>query len=377
MQTPGTYISAIGHLGLIGWLIVGWGFDSEPLVFDDISVSLVSGEEFEQMQAATTPEPGNAEPTEPVQPVIDENPPPAPAEEQPTETASPPDPVEPPESEVPPPPPPPAPPATDVTDAPPAELALPVAPPPTPDVEVSEAPTPPQPDRIASTPSAPPPPDAQVDDVVREEVVPDDTADAEVVENEVEPAAPEEAAAEIAIADLAPTTSARPQARPSRLTPAAPEPEEDTQTAAAETQPEPQSNEDDVAAALAAALAAPEDTVVAEAPALPLGQGLTPSESGAFFRAIGDRWTVDSGAESANITVTVRFSVNRDRKVEGEIVLESASEGSAGARDAAFRNARSAILRLSAAGPLPLPADKYDFWGNVRLTFDPSEMRIR
>ena len=96
MRTPGTTVSAVGHLGLIGWLILGWGFDAEPLVFDDVSVSIVSGEEFEQMRAAATPEPGTAEPTAPVQPVVDETPPPSPAEEEPTETAPPPDPVDPP-----------------------------------------------------------------------------------------------------------------------------------------------------------------------------------------------------------------------------------------------------------------------------------------
>ena len=364
MQTPGTYISAIGHLGLVGLLIAGWGFDSEPLIFDDISVSVISGQEFEQMRAATTPEPGSAEPTEPVQPVIDETPPPPPTEEEPTEIAPPPDPVEPPESEVPPPPPPPAPPETEVTDAPPAEPAPPVAPPPTPDVEVSETPTPPQADRIASTPSAPPPLDAQVDEVVRDQVVPDDTAEAEVIEEEVEPTAPEEAATEIGIADLAPTTSARPQARPSRPTP----------PAAAEPAAETPSNTDDVAAALAAALAA-DTATTSDAPAVAAGPPMTGSERDSFRIAVNSCWNVDPGSVAARVTVEVGFSLDREGKVLGDVRLIS-SDGDQSATNTAFEAARRAILRCQSGG-YQLPGDKYEQWKDIVITFDPSGMRLR
>lgn len=372
MQTPGTYISAVGHLGLIGWLIVGWGFDSEPLVFDDISVSIVSGEEFDQMRAAATPDPGNAEPTEPVQPVIDENPPPAPAEEEPTETPPPPEPVEPPESELPPPPPPPVLPETEVTDAPPAEPAPPVAPPPTPDVEVSETPTPPQADRIAAVPSAPTPPDTEVDDIVRDEVVPDDTAEAEVVEDEVEPTAPDEAVTEIAIADLAPTTSVRPQARPVR---SVPEPEVETVPAEVETQPEPQTDEDDVAAALAAALAGADDPVAAEAPAVAAGPPMTGSERDSFRIAVNSCWNVDPGSVAARVTVEVGFSLDREGKVQGDVRLVS-SDGDQSATNTAFEAARRAILRCQSGG-YQLPSNKYEQWKDIVITFDPSGMRLR
>ena len=119
MATPGTIISGVGHVALIGWLIVGWGLSSEPLEIQTMDVSLVSGEDFDAARARTTPDPGDADPTAPVPPVINETPPPPPAQEEPTEQAPPPEPVEPPVSEAPPPPPPPAPPQTEVTDAPP------------------------------------------------------------------------------------------------------------------------------------------------------------------------------------------------------------------------------------------------------------------
>ena len=379
MYSPGTYISGIGHLGLITLFIVGWGFDSEPLVFDDISVSVVSGEEFEQLRAAATPEPGEAEPTAPVPPVIDETPPPPPVAETPPEPAPLPEPVDPPEAETPPPPPPPAPPEAEVTDTPPIEPAPPVAPPPTPDVEVSDNPTPPQADRVASTPSAPPPPDAQVDEIVREEVVPDNTAEAEVIEDEQDATAPEEAATEIVIADEEPSgaveTSLRPTARPARPAPAAPaqEPEEQTQTAAQETPAsEPEASEDDVAAALADALA----SQATEVPAVAAGPPMTGAERDSFRIAVNRCWNVDPGSVAARVTVEVGFSLERDGTVRGNDVRLLSSSGDQGAVNTAFEAARRAILRCQSGG-YQLPPDKYDQWQDIVITFDPSGMRLR
>ena len=77
MRSYGTYISGIGHVGLVGWLILGWGFNAEPLPFEVSEVSVVSSEEFAAIVAVTTPQPDVAEPTAPVVPVIDDTPPPA------------------------------------------------------------------------------------------------------------------------------------------------------------------------------------------------------------------------------------------------------------------------------------------------------------
>ena len=67
MQTPGTIISGMGHTVLIGWLLLGWGLDSDPLELSPtISVTTISGEEFEARNAASTPDPGTAEPDAPV-----------------------------------------------------------------------------------------------------------------------------------------------------------------------------------------------------------------------------------------------------------------------------------------------------------------------
>ncbi|WP_106745611.1 energy transducer TonB [Yoonia maritima] len=378
MQTPGTYISATGHIVLIGWLVLGWGFDTEPLKFDAMDVSVISGEEFEQMVAASTPEPGSAEPTAPALPVIDDTPPPPPVEEQPAETAPPPDPVDQPVEELPPPPPP-APLLTEATDEPPVAPTEPAAPPPSPNIDVNEPPAPTQADRIASSPSTPPPPDTQIDDVVREEVVPDETAPAEVVTEEVTPTAPEETAPEIAIEDETPSglveTSLRPVVRPNRPAPPAEEPATPTQTAETPdvepTTPANEPSDDAVAAALAAALAADAPS----APAVEAGPPMTGSERDSFRVSVNRCWNVDPGSVASRVTVEVGFELDRSGKVVGQPRLISA-QGDQSAADTAFEAARRAILRCQSGG-YQLPADKYDQWKDVVITFDPSGMRLR
>lgn len=370
MATPGTFISVVGHSGLIVWLILGWGFAAEPLQIETMDVSVISGEEFEQMRARSIPDPGAADPEAPVPPEIDETPPPPPAEEEPTETAPPPEPVEPPVEETPPPPPP-EPLVTEADDQPPPEPLAPADPPPTPDVAVNEEATPPQAPTVASTITAPPPPDANVDDIVREEVVPDESAEPEVVQEEQDATAPEETTTAIVIDDLAPSTSVRPSARPNRPAPQ-PEPEpEVTETAADEPAPaEPESSEEDVAAALEAALS------TTEAPTAAPGPPMTGSERDSFRVSVNRCWNVDPGSVAARVTVEVGFSLDREGKVQGNEVRLLSSDGDDSATNIAFEAARRAILRCQSGG-YDLPADKYEQWKDVVITFDPSGMRLR
>lgn len=372
MATPGTYISGIGHVGLIGWLIVGWGFNAEPLRIETMDVSVISGEEFDQMRARTTPEPGSADPAAPVPPVVDETPPPPPpAAEQPPQPAPAPTPVPQPIEEAPPPPPPP-PLVTEAEDQPPPAPAVPEAPPPTPELEISPQPTPPQAPTVASTITAPPPPDAAVDDVVREEVVPDNSAEAEVVAEEQEATAPEQTTTQIVIDDLAPSTSVRPVTRPSRPapTPEAQTAQDDPAPAPTPTPTAPEVNENDVAAALEAALGA------TEAPAVAAGPPMTGSERDSFRLAVNRCWNVDPGSVAARVTVEVGFSLTPDGSVVGSEVRLLSSDGDQSATNTAFEAARRAILRCQSGG-YQLPADKYDQWKDVVITFDPSGMRLR
>ncbi len=368
MATPGTIFSGLGHIGLIGWLVAGWGFNAEPLRIETMDISVISGEEFDQMRARATPDPGDASPDAPVPPQIDEALPPLPAAEAPAQSTPAPDQVEQPVAELPPPPPPEASQA-EVTDAAPEPPAPPVAPPPTPNVAVSDAPTPPQAPTVASTISQPPPQDAQIDDVVRDAVVPDDSAEAEVVAQEQDATAPEETTTQIVIQDLAPTTSARPSTRPSRPVPVSSQ----TETAAVEPAPEPADTsapQEDVAAALEAALAG------AAAPAIAAGPPMTGAERDSFRIAVNRCWNVDPGSVAARVTVEVAFNLDRDGAVQGNNVRLLSSQGDSGAVDTAFNAARRAILRCQSGG-YQLPADKYDQWQEVVITFDPSGMRLR
>ncbi len=369
MQTPGMYISAVGHLGLIGWLLLGWGMQSQPLPMQIMDVSVMSGEEFEQMMAARTPVPGDAPPTAPVQPQIDLAPPP-PAVETPPEPAPLPKPVEPPMSEALPPPAPEMPPA-DVTDAAPAAPAPPAMPLPAPDLPPSDDPTQAPANRIASTPVAPPPPDAQISDIAREAVVPDETATAEVAVPEQQATAPEQTATEIVIADERPRgaveTSLRPIARPARPAPpaAAAAPQTATEPAPA---PVPDTS-DAVADALAAAVAA------SAAPAVQAGPPMTGTERDSFRIAVNSCWNVDPGSVAARVIVEIGFTLNRDGTLDGEPRLLS-SDGDQSATSTAFEAARRAILRCQRGG-YQLPAEKYEQWREVVITFDPSGMRLR
>ena len=369
MQTPGMYISAVGHLGLIGWLLLGWGMQSQPLPMQIMDVSVMSGEEFEQMMAARTPVPGDAPPTAPVQPQIEQTPPP-PAVETPPEPAPVPLPVETPMSEAPPPPAPEMPPA-DVTDAAPAAPAPPAMPVPAPDLPPSDDPTQAPANRIASTPVAPPPPDAQISDIAREAVVPDETATAEVAVPEQQATAPEQTATEIVIADERPRgaveRSLRPIARPARPAPpaAAAAPQTATEPAPA---PVPDTS-DAVADALAAAVAA------SAAPAVQAGPPMTGTERDSFRIAVNSCWNVDPGSVAARVIVEIGFTLNRDGTLDGEPRLLS-SDGDQSATSTAFEAARRAILRCQRGG-YQLPADKYDQWREVVITFDPSGMRLR
>ncbi len=381
----GTYASGIAHVVLIGWLLLGWGLTSDPLPFEVTNVSVVSGAEYDQLVAATTPQPSTDTPVAPDAPATDTPPAPdAPLVEPPPDQVTP---------ETPPP---------DTAEAPPPDALPPVEPP----AEVTEvAPDqPPQPleqatpdptldvavlpqarpaDRVAPEAVQPPPEDVPVADVPLDAVVPDETAPpAEVIEPPVEAAAPEEATTEIVPPEVQPATAPevalRPPVRPNRVAPApetpAETPAEDPVVATAET-PTPDTSAADDAAVQAALEAALAGTTSTE-PAAAQGPPMTGSERDAFRVAVSSCWNVDVGSEAANVTVTVGFELGRDGKVLGDVRQIGGSGGSDAAINTAFGAARRAILRCQQDG-FQLPADKYEQWREVEMTFDPNGMRLR
>ena len=225
-------------------------------------------------------------------------------------------------------------------------------------------------DRVAPIPSAPPEPLVEAAPEVVEQTAPDPIAEAPSAPQEA--AAPEEATTEIVTeaeetTNTAPPASPRPQTRPNRPAPQVAEtPAEDAPT-----------EEDTTAAAIAAAVAEAAGQSVPQPNPVPSGPPLSSGERDALRVSVQNCWSVDVGSQSANVTVTVAVSMNRDGTVVNNQVRQvEASGGDARAQQAAFEKARRAILRCQRGG-FPLPPEKYDHWQEIEMTFNPEGMRLK
>lgn len=383
----GYYISGIGHLALIIWILFGGLFlrahDAPMPAVSEVSV--ISSEEFAVLTAAsnTPPVPEAVEPSD--TPVPDANPGQGPAAATPPDTPPEPEPVPKPE------------PAPEVKPEPRPQPAQPPEPP-APDPGSADAPripnAPPKPEpapRVAD-PAPQPAPDATVAPEVTPEVAPSPEP-AEVVKPETPPAAPEAAAPEIVTEaerpTHAPTTSMRPKARPAQrpVEVAAAEPPPDAKPDPKPATPDPKPPKPDakpprvsgVDAALAEANAGdngaggPADVK----PAAPSGPPLTGGEKDGFAIAVKRCWVIDPGSEAARITVDIAFSMNPDGTViSNSLKMVRASDGSDAAVKTAYETGRRAILRCGAKG-YDLPAEKYGQWQNVEISFNPDKMRMK
>lgn len=112
-----------------------------------------------------------------------------------------------------------------------------------------------------------------------------------------------------------------------------------------------------------------------QTPANP-GPPMTGPEKAAFRAAIQGCWVVDPGAQSAGVTITIVFELDRQGRVVSGPDLLTSSGGSAGEINAAFESARRAVNRCGRDG-FDLPVDKFEQWRVVELTFDFSGIRIR
>ncbi|MEM1101411.1 MAG: energy transducer TonB [Pseudomonadota bacterium] len=372
----GGYLSTIGHVGLIGFVLFGPGFNADPLPMDEIQeVSVLSEAQFDALFAPQPVAPelpvALAEPA----PAAEATPAPAP-EAAPPETAEAPAPAPPPEQEAP---------ALAPQEAPQAEAAEEIIVPPAPEAPqaidepiVSDRPNARPAPRVAPQPIAPPAPDAQVSEEVQEAAAPEPEAEVVTEAEEEQATSPEEATTEIVTeAEEAPpsgavTASLRPQARPNRPQPQAePEPAAETETAAAPAQDE--APVDPLAAALTEAL---QDQPAAEN--TPTGPPLTGGERDAFRVALSRCWNVGSlSTEALGTTVVGGFDMNRDgTPVNASITLLTSSGGSNAAAQQAYEAGRRAIIRCGVDG-FDLPPEKYEQWREIEITFNPEEMRIR
>lgn len=389
----GQKVSAVGHLALIGWVMVGDLFGPREVRFEFAEVSIVTGEEYAALQmAAAAPR------------AVEE--PPAPAEEGAPASALPPEPEPPQEAPPSEPLPDPVPDTEPVPE--PVPEPLPTPPQPVPDAPLlpvppvtdagdptarleSPRPRPRPAPRVAPVTAPAPPPEAEIAPEVREAPEPAEVAEEAVPVEEITPTAPEEAAPEIVTEAerptrgtqaLAPASSPRPRARPAQ--PPAPRVAETPRpvTPSPETpRPAPQqpSTEDAIAAALAEAMASTQTTSdTGGSGTAASGPPLTSGERDALRVAVQQCWNVGSlSTEALRTTVTVGLSMSRDGRPDGgSIRMLSAQGGSGEAARQAFEAARRAIVRCGASG-FPLPADKYDHWREIEMTFNPESMRIR
>lgn len=386
-------ISAGAHGLLILWAVMG-GFSRPPRLPDMTvaDVTVLSEAEFEALAQPNQSPPDEA-PT--VQSSADAGGAPPPAPEPAPEIAPPP--------VVPPAPTPPAEPLpAPQPDAPAPQPATPVPPPPPAAPAPAEAPV--LSDEVQSSTGeriAPDPVPVSPQPVQDPTATVPPVADSGAETGDAPPPVPSEAAPPPAATELltetarratAPTQSLRPRARPERPAPQPdPAPTEvaeapDTPAPTPEPRPEPQPEtppetppaqiQDDISAALAGVLGTAETPAAPQTDA-PAGPPLTRSEREGLRIGVQRCWVVDPGSLSANVTVTVGFELARNGTVQaGSIRLLDSTGGQGAAIDTAYNAARRAILRCQGEG-YALPAEKYDHWKEVEITFNPNEMRTR
>ena len=392
MQT-GTTFSGIGHAGLILWVLVGdWLFARNPAEEVIVtSVSMITSEEFDALQAAATATPAEeAAPVRPAprpepEPVVEPEPEPLPEPEPAPEPEPLPEPLPEPEPE-----PTPEPPPSDAVQAEEEQL-LPsdsTEIQPAPEAEEIVAPDPVQPETEAESSDTPEPAVSdQPSEVPVEELppteatVPEDTGDVTRTEANVEDTA-----------ETGMTTSIRPKSRPDKPEPA-PEPEPEPEVASAapveDTPPETpdkpadqpvddQATEDAINDLLGEAVEEP-----AAEPAetggqdLPQGPPLSGGEMGNISSAIARKWNLGAAStDTMSTMIVIRVSFAADGKPTNFELLESDGPTQTGI-DKLYESARRAVNRAYADGGLPLPADKYDTWRVLDLVFDANGMRLR
>ncbi len=385
----GTVVSAIGHLGVVLWVLVGdWLFAADvPPETITMQVSTISSDQFAELQAATEKP---AEEPAPVRPQARPEPEPEPAVE-----------------------PEPAPEPEPVVEAPPPVEVVPdevtpepvVTPPPSDAVQAEEEQAiqsdsteiqpAPEAEAIIAPDPVQPESDAETADTAAPAVSEDPAADVVVEEQPTEATVPEDTgdvtqteANQDQTAETGMTTSIRPKSRPEKPA-AAPEPEvaadEPAESTHLTVQPvDDAETQDAIDALLGEASEEPVTEDVASDTAadtggqdLPQGPPLTGGEMGNISSAIARRWNL--GAASTDVMSTmvrIQVSFSPDGKPL-EYTLLSSSGPNQAAIDNLFAIAKRAVNRTYSEGGIPLPPDKYDTWRVLNLTFDANGMRVR
>jgi hypothetical protein len=404
MQT-GTIFSGIGHAGLVLWVLAGdWLFPPTPAPeLITTSFSVISSDEFAEMQAAAAVPSEENTPEEPAvveEPVAEEPPPveepvvepplveePPPVEEPPAEVIEPPPPLEVVEEVVPDAPPPsdlpqadteqvldsasteinPTPEAEDIIAPEPVEVEPELAP--------SDTPTPAVSDEVTEAPV--------VEETPTEATTPEDTAPTLATEETV-----------VQDEETGMKTSLRPRSRPAAVEPppepdpasAEPvvEPVEDPPEETPVEQPVDDQATEDLINDL---LGEPSEEPVAETAAesggqdLPQGPPMLGGEKDEVRSAINRCFAVGSLSTAATrVRLELRVEMSPDgRPVTIELV--GFSNGDETAANQAFQYAKRAVMRsvdgCSGGAGLTLDPAKYGEWNVMNLTFDASKVLLR
>jgi hypothetical protein len=395
----GTVVSAVGHAGLILWVLVGdWLFAAErPPETITMTASTISSEEFAELQAATdqpaeetVPVRPQSRPEEVVEPepeepppeevVVPEEPPPEPVVEEP-----PPEPV----VEEPPPEPVVEPPPSDLPQAETEQVleSESVEIQATPEAEEIIAPDPVQPETEAETSDTPEP--AVSEDPAAEEIVQDEPTQETVAEDTGDVTQTE--ANQDDTAETGMQTSIRPRTRPERAPEPEPEPEtevaeepaeetEPAESAQLNVQPVDDTETQDAIDALLGEASAEEPVEEAAeigGQDLPQGPPLTGGEMGNISSAIARKWNLGaSSTDAMSSVVVIRVSFAQDGTPTSFELIESNGPSQTGI-DQLLSTAQRAVNRAHQDGGLPLPPDKYNTWRVLDLVFDANGMRAR
>ena len=401
-MNKGLLYSGVGHSGLILWALLGGWLNLESMTpaVQVAQVSIITTTEFNAMQSAA-PKVTNTAPKPAPQPATSKTPktpkPDVPKPDAPkpdAALATPPKkpatkpPVKPDPTPVPDPSPAPDPATPQPTPVtPPADTPQPVPVPPS-----DQKPAPHPADRIAATPVAPSDQPKTADTPAPAQT---DTPSPDATPAPVKPPAAPPATVTAVTPDakpapdnaptLAPTASPRPPSRPKAAVQSADQPADTTAPAAAPSAIDAALATATAAAPPATATATTTTTATAAKPSQAgtggtgdqaLGPTLNAGEMDNLHHSIAQKWNIGAlSTEAAKVIIVVDVTLTQDQKPQA-IKMLSFTGGSDAAAQLAFTAARSAIYRAAAEG-LNLPADKYDNWKDLEITFDPSTGRLR
>jgi outer membrane biosynthesis protein TonB len=122
------------------------------------------------------------------------------------------------------------------------------------------------------------------------------------------------------------------------------------------------------------AKAQPAQQQASSQPIAPLGAQLTVSERDLVIQQIQECWNVPAGAKNAqNLIIDVHIDVGPDRTVTNAEIVDKSRYASDDSFRAAADSARRAVLNPRCS-PLKLPADKFDQWKSITLSFNPKDV---